>query len=72
VTAILFIAGMTKGVLGIGLPIVAVPLLATVVPLPVAVTLLAFRSWSPISRRRSSVPLRRSLPDPWPGQISTR
>ena len=41
VAVILFAAGMTKGVLGIGLPIIAVPLLSAVVPLPSAVALLA-------------------------------
>src|SRR6266700_842927 len=39
--AILFAAGMTKGVIGIGLPIVAVPLLSLVVPLPSAVAIVA-------------------------------
>ncbi len=39
--AILFAAGMTKGVIGIGLPIVAVPLLSLVVPLPTAVAIVA-------------------------------
>jgi len=38
---ILFAAGMTKGVIGIGLPIVAVPLLSLVVPLPTAVAIVA-------------------------------
>src|SRR5690242_13748674 len=37
ITAILFAAGTTKGIIGIGLPIVAVPLLSMVVPLPTAV-----------------------------------
>lgn len=41
VVAILFLAGMTKGVIGVGLPIVAVPLLSMVVPLPTAVALVA-------------------------------
>ena len=41
VVAILFAAGMTKGVIGIGLPIVAVPLLSTVVPVQTAVAVLA-------------------------------
>jgi uncharacterized protein len=43
VTAVLLalvVAGMTKGLIGIGMPIVAVPLLCFVVPLPVAVALL--------------------------------
>jgi uncharacterized membrane protein YfcA len=39
--AILFAAGMTKGVIGIGLPIVAVPLLSLIVPLPTAVGMVA-------------------------------
>jgi uncharacterized membrane protein YfcA len=37
----LFLAGTTKGLIGIGMPIVAVPLLCFVVPLPVAVALLS-------------------------------
>jgi uncharacterized membrane protein YfcA len=41
VVAILFAAGMTKGVIGIGLPIVAVPLLSTVVAVPTAVAIVA-------------------------------
>jgi uncharacterized membrane protein YfcA len=41
VAAILFAAGMTKGVIGIGLPIVAVPLLSMVVTLPTAVAIVA-------------------------------
>jgi uncharacterized protein len=41
VVAILFAAGMTKGVIGIGLPIVAVPLLSIVVPVPTAVAIMA-------------------------------
>jgi uncharacterized protein len=40
-SAILFAAGMTKGVIGVGLPIVAVPLLSIVVPLPTAVAIVA-------------------------------
>lgn len=41
VAAILFAAGMTKGVIGVGLPTVAVPLLSLVIPLPTAVAALA-------------------------------
>jgi uncharacterized protein len=37
---ILFAAGTTKGIVGIGLPIIAVPLLSKVVPLPTAVALM--------------------------------
>jgi uncharacterized membrane protein YfcA len=40
VIAILMLAGITKGVVGVGMPVVAVPLLATEVPLPTAVMLL--------------------------------
>jgi len=39
--AVLFAAGMTKGVIGVGLPIVAVPLLSMIVPLPTAVAIVA-------------------------------
>ena len=41
VLAALFVAGMTKGLLGIGMPIIAVPLLNLVVDLRVTVALLA-------------------------------
>jgi uncharacterized protein len=41
VIAILFAAGMTKGVIGIGLPIVAVPLLSMIVTVPNAVAIVA-------------------------------
>jgi uncharacterized protein len=41
VTAILFAAGITKGMIGIGLPTVAIPLLSLVMPLPTAVAALA-------------------------------
>jgi uncharacterized protein len=41
VAAILFAAGITKGIIGIGLPTVAIPLLSTVMPLPTAVAALA-------------------------------
>jgi uncharacterized membrane protein YfcA len=41
IAAILFAAGMTKGVIGIGLPTVAIPLLSIVMPLPTAVAALA-------------------------------
>jgi uncharacterized membrane protein YfcA len=41
VAAILFAAGMTKGVIGIGLPTVAIPLLSIVMPLPTAVAAMA-------------------------------
>lgn len=37
----LFIAGATKGLIGVGMPIVAVPILSLVVDLPVAVVLLS-------------------------------
>jgi hypothetical protein len=40
-TVILVIAGMTKGVLGVGLPLVAVPLLSQVVSVPLAIMTLA-------------------------------
>jgi uncharacterized membrane protein YfcA len=39
-TPILFIAGMTKGAFGVGLPIVAVPLLRIFIALPTAAALL--------------------------------
>jgi uncharacterized protein len=39
--AVLLAAGMTKGVIGIGLPIVAVPLLSMVVPVQTAVAVVA-------------------------------
>src|SRR3954454_15284595 len=39
--AVLFAAGMTKGVIGVNLPIVAVPLLSMIVPLPTAVAIVA-------------------------------
>jgi uncharacterized protein len=41
ITGILVLAGLTKGVLGVGLPLVAVPLLAQVVPVPLAIMTLA-------------------------------
>src|SRR4051794_4113872 len=41
VAAILFAASMTKGIIGVGLPIVVVPLLSMVVPLPTAVAIVA-------------------------------
>ena len=40
-TAILVLAGAIKGVLGVGLPLVAVPLLSQVVPVPLAIMTLA-------------------------------
>jgi uncharacterized membrane protein YfcA len=40
VAAILFAAGMTKGIVGVGLPTVAVPLLSIMMPLPAAVAAL--------------------------------
>ncbi|HUI18641.1 MAG TPA: sulfite exporter TauE/SafE family protein [Alphaproteobacteria bacterium] len=40
-TVILVLAGMIKGVLGVGLPLVAVPLLSQVVPVPLAIMTLA-------------------------------
>ena len=40
-TLILLLAGMTKGVLGVGLPLVAVPLLSQVVSVPLAIMTLA-------------------------------
>jgi len=39
--AALFIGGFTKGVAGLGLPMIAIPLLVLVVPLPTALVLLA-------------------------------
>lgn len=41
ITGILIIAGMTKGVLGVGLPLLAVPLLSQVVSVPLAIMTLA-------------------------------
>jgi uncharacterized membrane protein YfcA len=41
VTVILVIAGMTKGLLGVGLPLIAVPLLSQVVSVPLAIMTLA-------------------------------
>jgi uncharacterized membrane protein YfcA len=41
IAAVLFAAGITKGVIGIGLPTVAIPLLSIVMPLPTAVAALA-------------------------------
>jgi uncharacterized membrane protein YfcA len=41
VTAILFAAGTTKGMIGVGMPTVAIPLLSIVMPLPTAVAALA-------------------------------
>jgi uncharacterized membrane protein YfcA len=41
IAAILFAAGVTKGVVGIGLPTVAIPLLSILMPLPAAVAALA-------------------------------
>ena len=41
ITIILVIAGLTKGVLGVGLPLVAVPLLSQVVSVPLAIMTLA-------------------------------
>ena len=41
IAAILFVAGTTKGMIGIGLPTVAIPLLSIVLPLPTAVAALA-------------------------------
>jgi uncharacterized membrane protein YfcA len=41
ITPILFAAGLTKGVIGVGMPTVAVPLLCIVMPLPSAVAALA-------------------------------
>lgn len=40
-TLILLLAGMTKGVLGVGLPLIAVPLLSQIVPVPLAIMTLA-------------------------------
>lgn len=40
-SAILVLAGMTKGVLGVGLPLIAVPLLSQVVSVPLAIMTLA-------------------------------
>ncbi len=40
-TLVLVLAGMTKGVLGVGLPLVAVPLLSQIVPVPLAIMTLA-------------------------------
>jgi len=37
----LFVAGATKGLIGVGMPIVAVPILSLVVDLPIAVALLS-------------------------------
>ena len=39
--AALFVGGFTKGVAGLGLPMIAIPLLVLVVPLPTALVLLA-------------------------------
>lgn len=41
IAGILVIAGMIKGVLGVGLPLVAVPLISQVVPVPLAIMILA-------------------------------
>jgi uncharacterized membrane protein YfcA len=41
IVAILFAAGTTKGMIGVGLPTVAIPLLSMVMPLPTAVAALA-------------------------------
>jgi uncharacterized membrane protein YfcA len=41
IAAILFTAGTTKGLIGVGMPTVAIPLLSIVMPLPTAVTALA-------------------------------
>src|SRR6516162_38090 len=41
VIAMLLLAGMTKGLIGIGMPIVAVPLLNLLVDLPVTVAILS-------------------------------
>jgi uncharacterized membrane protein YfcA len=41
IAAILFAAGMAKGVIGVGLPAVAVPLLCLIVPLPTAMAALS-------------------------------
>jgi uncharacterized membrane protein YfcA len=41
ITAILFAAGTTKGIIGVGLPTVAVPLLSIFLPLPTAVAAIA-------------------------------
>jgi uncharacterized membrane protein YfcA len=41
IAAILFAAGTTKGMIGVGMPTVAIPLLSIVMPLPTAVTALA-------------------------------
>jgi uncharacterized membrane protein YfcA len=41
IAAILFAAGTTKGMIGVGLPTVAIPLLCIVMPLPAAVATLA-------------------------------
>lgn len=43
-TLVLVLAGMTKGVLGVGLPLVAVPLLSQIVPVPLAVMTLSISS----------------------------
>ncbi len=40
-TVILLLAGLTKGVLGVGLPLLAVPLLSQLVPVPLAIVTLA-------------------------------
>ena len=40
-TLVLVLAGMTKGVLGVGLPLVAVPLLSQIVPVRLAIVTLA-------------------------------
>ncbi|MFI4989213.1 MAG: sulfite exporter TauE/SafE family protein [Alphaproteobacteria bacterium] len=41
ITVILVLAGMTKGVLGVGLPLIAVPLLSQIVPVPLAIMTLS-------------------------------
>jgi uncharacterized protein len=41
IVGILVLAGLTKGILGVGLPLVAVPLLAQVVPVSLAIMTLA-------------------------------
>ncbi len=40
-TLVLVLPGMTKGLLGVGLPLVAVPSLSQIVPVPLAIMTLA-------------------------------
>ena len=43
-TLVLVLAGLTKGVLGVGLPLIAVPLLSQIVPVPLAIMTLSMSS----------------------------